>query len=253
MLQFELGQTYTRADIKVLAGLSADAKGGNWDTGVVRHDDEFIIFPNVGVEGTTGHDYNNRWKGRLLHWYHKNGSTLNWPSVRALLDADAIVHLFWRVDNRAPFTYAGPAKAVDVADRSPVEVLWSVPEPASTFDYFSGPDETSLDSDTKTTYREGGSRTVTVNRYERDPKARQKAIDHYGCRCSVCDLRFEDRYGNVGFGYIHVHHLDPLAGKNQAHVVDPIKDLRPVCPNCHAMLHQRKPPFTIEELKAMLI
>jgi 5-methylcytosine-specific restriction protein A len=30
--------------------------------------------------------------------------------------------------------------------------------------------------------------------------------------------------------------------------VDPIKDLRPVCPNCHAMLHQKTPPFSIEEM-----
>jgi 5-methylcytosine-specific restriction protein A len=34
--------------------------------------------------------------------------------------------------------------------------------------------------------------------------------------------------------------------------VDPIKHLRPVCPNCHAMLHRQEPPFTIEELKEKL-
>ncbi|RJJ90661.1 HNH endonuclease [Escherichia coli] len=28
--------------------------------------------------------------------------------------------------------------------------------------------------------------------------------------------------------------------------------LLPVCPNCHAMLHRRKPPFTPEELKALM-
>ncbi|HEM0468253.1 TPA: HNH endonuclease [Escherichia coli] len=28
--------------------------------------------------------------------------------------------------------------------------------------------------------------------------------------------------------------------------------LLPVCPNCHAMLHRRKPPFTLEELKALM-
>jgi 5-methylcytosine-specific restriction protein A len=34
--------------------------------------------------------------------------------------------------------------------------------------------------------------------------------------------------------------------------VDPIRDLRPVCPNCHAMIHRRIPAYSIEELKKML-
>ena len=34
--------------------------------------------------------------------------------------------------------------------------------------------------------------------------------------------------------------------------LDPINDLIPVCPNCHAMLHRRCPPYTPEELKNML-
>jgi len=34
--------------------------------------------------------------------------------------------------------------------------------------------------------------------------------------------------------------------------VDPINDLRPVCPNCHAMLHRKKPPLTIEELETII-
>ena len=34
--------------------------------------------------------------------------------------------------------------------------------------------------------------------------------------------------------------------------LDPIRDLRPVCPNCHAVIHRREPPFSIEEIKHML-
>ena len=34
--------------------------------------------------------------------------------------------------------------------------------------------------------------------------------------------------------------------------VDPIKDLRPVCPNCHAVLHRRIPAYRIEEVRAFL-
>jgi 5-methylcytosine-specific restriction protein A len=34
--------------------------------------------------------------------------------------------------------------------------------------------------------------------------------------------------------------------------VDPIRDLRPVCPNCHLIIHSKKVPFTVEEVKNML-
>ena len=100
-------------------------------------------------------------------------------------------------------------------------------------------------------YREGKAILRAVNAYERRPEARADCIGYYGAVCHVCGLRFEDRYGDVGQGYIHVHHLVPLADVGEEYVVDPIKDLLPVCPNCHAMLHQRQPPLTIEELKRL--
>lgn len=104
------------------------------------------------------------------------------------------------------------------------------------------------------TYTEGAGKTVTVNRYERDDDARAACIAHYGARCQVCDLVFSQRYSGLGDGFIHVHHLVPLYEIGRAYRVDPIRDLRPVCPNCHAMLHTRRPePYTTEELRARLI
>ena len=52
--------------------------------------------------------------------------------------------------------------------------------------------------------------------------------------------------------FIHVNHLTQVSDKKQEYKVNPIADLRPVCPNCHAMLHKDNPPVTIEELKARL-
>lgn len=86
MLRFDRGSKYTRPDVKERAGLSRDVKGGNWDTGVVEHDNEFLIFANVGTEGRTGHNYGNRWEGSCLRWYHKAGSHLAWQSVQNLLE-----------------------------------------------------------------------------------------------------------------------------------------------------------------------
>lgn len=101
-------------------------------------------------------------------------------------------------------------------------------------------------------YVEGATQVVTVNRYERSPEARKACIDHWGTSCSVCEMSFAARYGELGAGFINVHHLDPLGASDGEHVVDPVADLRPVCPNCHAMLHRRNPPMTIEELRRHL-
>lgn len=102
------------------------------------------------------------------------------------------------------------------------------------------------------TFIEGATKSITINAYERDPKARQACIDYYGTQCSVCKFSFEEFYGGIGERYIHVHHLKPLSEKGGQYELNPIRDLRPVCPNCHAMLHKRKPPYSIEELKEML-
>jgi Domain of unknown function (DUF3427). len=125
VLKFKSGATYTRAEVKEQAGLSRKAKGGSWDTGILEHDGQFVIFANVGTEGRTGHDYGNQWEGERFRWYHKAGSHLKWPSVQKLLEPGRVAHVFWRESNRAAFEYAGIARAVKVSDVSPVEILWA--------------------------------------------------------------------------------------------------------------------------------
>ncbi|MBB3005805.1 winged helix-turn-helix domain-containing protein [Cupriavidus alkaliphilus] len=99
---------------------------------------------------------------------------------------------------------------------------------------------------------EGAKRSVLVNVYERNAEGRQKCIDHYGYRCAVCSFDFAERYGQHGKNFIHVHHLTPMASVGKCYQLDPIKDLRPVCPNCHAMLHRTDPPCSIEELQSLM-
>ncbi len=101
-------------------------------------------------------------------------------------------------------------------------------------------------------YVEGAVKKVQVNAYERDSRARSACIRHYGYDCSVCGMNFENKYGEIGKGFIHVHHLVPLATVGREYRIDPIADLRPVCPNCHAMLHTNDPPLSIEELREKL-
>ncbi|MFX1670845.1 HNH endonuclease [Paraburkholderia sp. A2WS-5] len=101
-------------------------------------------------------------------------------------------------------------------------------------------------------YFEGASRTVNVNAYERDPRARKACIDHYGTKCSVCGFDFAVVYGPLGRGYIHVHHVVPLSSIGERYAIDPIRDLRPVCPNCHAMLHRGSEVLPIDDLREMV-
>lgn len=85
---------------------------------------------------------------------------------------------------------------------------------------------------------EGAVTTVLVNRYERSATARRKCIEHHGAICAVCSLDFKLTYGQIGEGFIHVHHIVPISSIGETYVLDPIEDLVPVCPNCHAMLHR---------------
>jgi len=100
--------------------------------------------------------------------------------------------------------------------------------------------------------REGTRYQVTVNAYERNPNARRLCIKKYGTSCCICGLSFRAVYGKVADGLIHVHHLRPLSEIGDEYVVDPVADLRPVCPNCHAVLHRRTPPYSIEEAQLFL-
>ncbi len=66
-------------------------------------------------------------------------------------------------------------------------------------------------------------------------------------------FNFRKYYGPTGKNFIHVHHLKPLSEVKDEYEVNPEEDLRPVCPNCHAMLHKKNPLYEIEELKKLII
>ncbi len=99
---------------------------------------------------------------------------------------------------------------------------------------------------------EGARRLVFVNSYERSHKAREDCKRIHGTTCIACGFDFGAAYGTEFHGYIHVHHLRSLADINEEYVVDAKADLVPVCPNCHAVIHSRNPPYTIEEIRAFI-
>ena len=99
---------------------------------------------------------------------------------------------------------------------------------------------------------EGSVCQVNINSYERNPEARRRCIEHHGTSCCVCGFNFEETFGSMAQGFIHVHHLKPLSEIQEEYQVDPIADLRPVCPNCHAIIHLGGKTRIIEEIKSLL-
>ncbi|TCZ74907.1 HNH endonuclease [Flaviaesturariibacter aridisoli] len=101
-------------------------------------------------------------------------------------------------------------------------------------------------------FQEGKLLQVQVNRYERDPKARKACLALHKPYCAGCAVDFKKMYGSDIVDIIHVHHIKPLAGYSKKRVTDVAKDLVPLCPNCHAVVHSGKKLMAISELKKRL-
>jgi len=67
----------------------------------------------------------------------------------------------------------------------------------------------------------------------------------------MCGFNFLAVFGPETEGFIHVHHLTALSEIGHDYAVDPIADLRPVCPNCHAVIHLGGGNRSIEQVKEM--
>jgi hypothetical protein len=98
---------------------------------------------------------------------------------------------------------------------------------------------------------EGFRRKVTVDKYIRSRKARRQCLEYYGVRCVVCNVSLMEEYGPQAEDLIHVHHLHPISRSNGEYEIDPVGDLVPVCPNCHAVIHNTTPLNTIDKVRAM--
>ncbi|MHA0318787.1 HNH endonuclease [Sphingomonas melonis] len=100
---------------------------------------------------------------------------------------------------------------------------------------------------------EGGVVMRLHKRYERDPKLiaeKRKAAAAAGkLVCEVCAFNFEEAYGELGAGYIEVHHTKPV------HMLEPgtktkLADLALLCANCHRMAHRKRHPLNMNAIRA---
>lgn len=87
-------------------------------------------------------------------------------------------------------------------------------------------------------YWEGSGTSIYVNKYERNSKARQLCIEHYGADCFICKQNMAKIYGDAALDLVHVHHVKPLAEIGEEYQVDRVNDLVPICQNCQAVIHR---------------
>lgn len=246
---FEVDKTYTKNDIYELLPVPIEHRKGAWDTGYREYENNIFIFANVGVPGRTGSDYNNFWDGDLFHWEAKTNSNINQPLIRKMIskNPDYNIFLFTRTDNSLPFTYEGNMIAKEYSETVPVKIVWSFRNSYHITDELSNPN-----IQEPIELYEGKNYEVVLNKYERNPLARRLCIEHYGYTCQICGFNFQSVYGELGKDFIHVHHIVPISEIGKDYKIDPIKDLIPVCPNCHAMIHRHKEGISIEEMKKLV-
>lgn len=98
---------------------------------------------------------------------------------------------------------------------------------------------------------EGAVYSEVVNRYERSRYNRALCLKYYGFMCRGCGDQLAEKYGPIGTDVIHVHHIVPVSAMGGSYQLNPIKDLIPLCPNCHNIVHKKNPPMEIAELNSL--
>jgi predicted HNH restriction endonuclease len=103
-------------------------------------------------------------------------------------------------------------------------------------------------------YAEGKMVVRTVRERQRsrklvnDAKSRFRASHEGRLYCEVCGFDYQASYG---IDYIEAHHSEPIASL-KSETENTVESLVMLCANCHRAAHSRTPPYSIEELRAMI-
>lgn len=258
-MEFEKNTLYTREEIwqKYHPNFGRKPKGGNWDTGYTVEGEELLVFMNIGDAGRTGHDYANEYdpSTEIVTWFGKTASHSNQPIFKELLGGSLKPHFFARWNSKnTKFKYLGSGKIIDFTDNyvhnkntKPIKIILQLRKNTPTI----GPSGT-LAEELEAVPSFAKKISVLVNKYERDAAKRLDCLNYFGYRCQICNFSFEEVYGELGEYFCHVHHIEPLSEVGGEHDIDPIKDLIPICPNCHGMLHRKNPALKPDELRKIL-
>lgn len=98
---------------------------------------------------------------------------------------------------------------------------------------------------------EGSAGDKISTSFERSRFNRALCLAFHGYDCKACGLNMRDIYRGLKSDFVHVHHLNPIA-ESGVTKPDPVRDMVPLCPNCHAVAHMKNPPYTVQEIKQMI-
>jgi len=229
----------------------ATCKNCQWSWSFVNHAEKYVIFGawDKDTEGNTSLILSKEWKfgqkGNRLPGYGQSRE-----HVRLIEESGYRLKTF-------PIIHSDEAK--DAGGIGPEKIKSFIPELRDKKLIRVGDNWYASDGrlgyqlpqelDSEKRYVEGAAKSIEVNTYERNGDARNKCIKHHGHRCSVCNFDFKEFYGSIGDNFIEIHHIVPLSEIGREYVLDPIKDLIPVCPNCHAMIHRTWPALSVEQLR----
>ena len=151
----------------------------------------------------------------------------------------------WLLDGEKPRIFKGEEKPAGIADADVPAEAEDVPSPVGVSDR----EPTELEP-----LIEGAELATISNRFERNRQAREQCLAAHGAVCAICGFDFGKAYGPSFAGIIDVHHRVPLNEIREDYVVDPVRDLVPVCPNCHRVLHSKPDGgvYTVDEVRALL-
>ncbi|MCX5870944.1 MAG: HNH endonuclease [Deltaproteobacteria bacterium] len=221
-----------------------------WSCGVTKRIEigDLFFLMRLGVEpkGIIGCGYVSSQPYSLPHWDEQKAaegkSALRTDLLFKALSENPIVSLTYLEEKYPKRKWTPQAGGLSIPDEIAKE-LFSVIQDNRNYSF------TPIDKKKMQLFAEGKVKSVTYKTYDRSPVARQACIEHYGYNCSVCGYSFEEAFGVIGAHYIEVHHLNQIAHVGEEYLINPKTDLRPVCANCHRMLHKTRPPLSIEELK----
>jgi 5-methylcytosine-specific restriction protein A len=153
---------------------------------------------------------------------------------------------------QAFLTKPGEMDALAASLRAEIEAGRTPAEAVVDVDWESDPDVPDVDGFEA---EEGGQSLARHYRRERNRTIRKRKIDAVRAAglpidCEVCEFDFGDVYGDLGDGYIEVHHVLPLHASGPT--ITRLSDLALLCSNCHRMIHRARPWLTPDGLRQRL-
>lgn len=248
-----LGQGYTQPQLAEIWGYkSYDAIR----RGIVTPSGQNIIILFVTYEKVSyATQYKDEIQGNILYMMGQEKHGTDSRLMQNLQSIQDEIHLFYRDVHHTPFKYLGKCRLIAAKENidGPSEfefLLLNVGESEdSIFDVLANLPENETHDISEAL--EGTKKVIQHIKYERNPLNRREAIRVHGSVCKICGFDFNATYGkDLANNYIEIHHLKPLSEGEQS--VNPVRDLIPVCSNCHRMLHRRRSgnvsPLELSEL-----